>query len=68
MKEVRIEIDRNGRIKILYSGFIGDECFAEAQKLYMLLKSKGVDVTIEQVTPTQEYYTTTIQQKTEVSL
>ena len=67
MKEIRIEVDRNGRVKILYSGFIGDECFKEAQKLYTLLKSKGVDVTIEQVTPTQEYYTTT-QQKSKVSL
>jgi len=67
MKEVRVEITREGKIRILYQGFIGDGCFAEAQKLYMLLKSKGVDVTIEQVTPTQEYYTTTTQ-KTKVSL
>jgi hypothetical protein len=67
MKEIRIEIDRNGRIKILYSGFIGDGCFAEAQKLYMLLKSKGVDVVIEQTTPTQEFYTQQ-QQKSKVSL
>jgi len=67
MREIRIEVDRNGKIRILYSGFIGDECFREAEKLYMILKSKGVDVTIEQVTPTQEYYTTTTQ-KTKVSL
>jgi hypothetical protein len=67
MKEIRIEIARDGKIKILYSGFVGDECFKEAQKLYTLLKSKGVDVAIEQVTPTQEYYTTT-QQKSKVSL
>ena len=66
MKEIRIEIDRN-KVRILYSGFVGDECFAEAQKLYALLKSKGVDVVIEQVTPTQEYYITTTQ-KTKVSL
>jgi len=67
MKEIRIEITRDGRIKVLYSGFVGDECFAEAQKLYALLKSKGVDVVIEQVTPTQEYYVTQTQ-KTKVSL
>jgi hypothetical protein len=67
VKEVRIEITRDGKIKILYSGFVGDECFKEASKLYNLLKSKGVDVSIEQVTPTQEYYTTT-QQKSKVSL
>jgi type 1 glutamine amidotransferase len=68
MKEVRIEITRDGKVRILYSGFIGDECFREAQKLYALLKSKGVDVTIEQVTPTQEFYTQQQQQKSKVSL
>jgi len=68
MKEIRIEIDRNGKVRILYSGFVGDECFREAEKLYMLLKSKGVDVVIEQVTPTQEYYMQTQTQKSKVSL
>jgi hypothetical protein len=68
MKEIRVEVDQNGRIKILYSGFVGDECFREAQRLYALLKSKGVDVTIEQVTPTQEFYTQQQQQKSKVSL
>jgi len=67
MKEVRIEITRDGKIKILYSGFVGDECFKEASKLYNLLKNRGVDVSIEQVTPTQEYYITQTQ-KTKVSL
>jgi hypothetical protein len=67
MKEVRIEITRDGKVRILYSGFVGDECFREAQKLYTLLKGKGVDVSIEQVIPTQEYYTATTQ-KTKVSL
>ena len=66
MKEIRVEITQ-GKIRILYQGFIGDECFREAEKLYMLLKSKGVDVVIEQVTPTQEYYVTQTQ-KSKVSL
>ena len=66
MKEIRVEITQ-GKIRILYQGFIGDECFREAEKLYMLLKSKGVDVTIEQVTPTQEYYIQQ-QQRSKVSL
>jgi hypothetical protein len=68
MKEIRVEVDQNGRIKILYSGFVGDECFRDAQKLYALLKSKGVDVTVEQVIPTQEYYTTQQAQKSKVFL
>jgi len=56
MKEIRIEVDREGRIRILYSGFAGNACFEEARKLYAQLKSLGIDVTIEQITPTQEYY------------
>jgi type 1 glutamine amidotransferase len=64
MKEIRVEIDSNGKVRILYSGFSGGECFEEAKRLYMLLKSKGIQVTLEQVTPTQEYYQTSTSQKT----
>jgi len=56
MKEVRVEIDKDGRLKVLYSGFAGNACFEEARKLYAQLKALGIDVTIEQITPTQEYY------------
>jgi hypothetical protein len=68
MKEIKIEISRDGKIKILYSGFVGDECFKEAQRLYTLLKSKGVEVSIEQITPTQEYYIAQQAQRSKVSL
>jgi len=66
MKEIRIEIDKDGKVKILYQGFQGSQCFEEAKRLYMLLKSKGVDVSIEQITPTQEYYQVQIQKQKEV--
>jgi type 1 glutamine amidotransferase len=66
MKEIRIEIDSNGKVKILYSGFQGDACFEEAKKLYNLLKSKGVQVSLEQVVPTQEYYQIQTQKAREV--
>ena len=61
MKEIIIEINKNGKIKVLYKGFQGNLCFEEAKKLYQLLKNQGIDISIEQITPTQEYY---IQQKT----
>lgn len=57
MREIRIEIDEGGKVRILYQGFAGEACFEEARRLYALLKAQGLDVTIEQVTPTQEYYT-----------
>jgi ketol-acid reductoisomerase len=56
-REVWVEIDREGKVKILYRGFVGDECFKEAQRIYELLKAQGVEVTVEQVVPTQEYFT-----------
>jgi len=58
VREVRVEIDRDGRVRILYQGFQGDACFEEAKRLYATLKAQGLDVSIEQVMPTQEYYTT----------
>ena len=66
MKEIRVEIDSNGKVRILYQGFQGEACFEEAKKLYNLLLSKGVQVTLEQVTPTQEYYQTQITKQKEV--
>jgi len=67
MREIRVEIDRDGKVRILYQGFAGGECFEEARRLYALLKAQGLDVTIEQVTPTQEYYTTQARAKGVVS-
>jgi arylamine N-acetyltransferase len=66
MKEVRIEIDKDGKIKVLYQGFVGGACFEEARRLYALLKAQGLDVSIEQVTPTQEYYVAVAQKTREV--
>jgi pentatricopeptide repeat protein len=66
MKEIRIEIDKDGKVKILYQGFVGNQCFEEAKKLYNLLKSKGVDVSIEQITPTNEFYQVQLQKQKEV--
>jgi len=63
MREIRVEIDSNGKVKILYQGFQGGECFEEAKRLYNLLRDKGVEVSLEQVAPTQEYYQTSITTK-----
>lgn len=47
MKEIRIVIDKNGRISIDFDGFIGKQCFKEREKLQELLKKYGIDVSIE---------------------
>jgi len=58
MHEIIVEIDKGGKVRILYKGFKGGACFDEARKLYEALKAQGVEVTIEQVVPTQEFYET----------
>lgn len=58
MRKVTIEIDEDGKLKIRYLGFKGEACFEEAKKLIALLKAFGVDVNIEKVEKTEEYYIT----------
>lgn len=58
MKTVTITITEDGKVKIQWSGYQGEECFTEARKLYNLLRSMGVDVELERVEKTPEYYTT----------
>jgi hypothetical protein len=56
MREVWVEVGADGRVRVFYRGFAGDECFREAQRIYELLKAQGVEVAVEQVVPTDEYY------------
>ncbi len=58
MRKVIIEIDENGKLKILYRGFKGQACFEETKKLITLLKSSGIDVDIEKIEKTDEFYIT----------
>jgi hypothetical protein len=55
-REVWVEVGADGKVRVLYRGFAGDECFREAQRLYETLRAQGVEVAVEQVVPTQEYY------------
>jgi hypothetical protein len=56
MKNIKVIINEDGKIKIEYSGFQGDECFLEAKKLYEKLKNLGVNVEIQATQVTQEFY------------
>lgn len=59
MREIVVEVDKDGRVKVLYRGFAGRECFEEAERLYKLLRAQGLEVAIEYIVPTQEYYART---------
>jgi len=56
MKSVDVIINPDGSVKVTYSGFKGGACFEEAKRIYERLKALGVNVSIEKVTPTAEYY------------
>jgi len=56
MKQVKILIQNNGKILIRYQGFKGEECFTEAEKIYKLLAQKGINIEIEKIKKTDEYY------------
>ncbi|MEM3793290.1 MAG: hypothetical protein QXS76_00125 [Candidatus Bathyarchaeia archaeon] len=58
MRSVEIIVDEEGRLHIKWGGFKGDACFQEAERLYALLKSLGMEVRKERVERTPESYTT----------
>jgi len=63
MKRIDITIDENGEVRVIYKGFIGEECFTEAKRLYNFLRKLGVHVNIEKTVKTKEYYSTKEQHK-----
>ena len=50
-KGVSIRIKSGGKVEVEWEGFRGQACYLEAQKLYALLKNKGVDVEIKEIKP-----------------
>jgi hypothetical protein len=55
MQGIRVEVDNDGRTKMLYEGFKGDLCFKEAERLLAGLKALGVDVDVEKVKRTEAF-------------
>ena len=54
--EVIAEVDKEGRVTILMRGFRGQACVPEASRIIELLKSKGVEVHVQEAKPTEEMY------------
>lgn len=49
MQSIKIEVDDEGRVKVLYDGFKGEMCFKEAEKLLAGLKTLGVEAEVQEV-------------------
>jgi len=58
MKRIDIFVDQDGKVHIRFSGFVGRECLAEAEKLIAGLKSAGLEVITERVEVHPEFYAT----------
>jgi hypothetical protein len=49
-------VNKDGKVQFKYQGFVGKACLIEADKLQQLLKSMGLDTTVEKIIPTEEMY------------
>ena len=48
MKEMKIRIDKNGRLHFDFNGYVGDECFQHREEIMKILRDRyGVDLEIE---------------------
>ena len=55
-RRIDVEVGRDGRLKIEFSGFSGDTCYEEAEALAKALREMGlwaIPVTVTPKSPTQ---------------
>lgn len=57
-KRIDIKVDEHGKVHVDTSGFSGDACVKEAEKLIAMLRQAGLDVETEDVKLKEEYYVT----------
>lgn len=55
-KRIDIKVDENGKVHIDTSGFVGDSCAKEAERLVALLQQAGLDVKTDKLELKAEYY------------
>jgi hypothetical protein len=55
MREVRAEIDKDGRVSIEFTGFVGDECVEERERLRKILLDFGVIIEAREIRKKSEY-------------
>jgi len=49
MKQVKAEINKNGRVRIEFIGFRGDECAEERERLRKIMQDLGVILEVKEV-------------------
>jgi len=53
-KSIDVAIDKDGKVHIKTSGFSGETCLKEAERLIALLQQAGLDVKTEDLKLTEE--------------
>jgi len=48
-RKIEVTIGQNGEVVVEFSGFPGEECFTEAERLQALLASLGLEVDVKDV-------------------
>ncbi|GEM_PF-1679868 len=67
MREIRVTVGKDGKVKIDMIGYVGQACLLDADKLIGLLKSLGVDVSdISTVLKPEAFATVDVRAKSEV--
>jgi hypothetical protein len=46
-REVEVSIGKDGELRVEFSGFAGDECLDEAERLQAVLASLGLEIAVE---------------------
>ncbi|HDN17994.1 MAG TPA: DUF2997 domain-containing protein [Candidatus Bathyarchaeota archaeon] len=67
MREIRVTVGKDGKVKIDMIGYIGQSCLLDANRLIGLLKNLGVDVSdISTVLKPEAFATIDVRAKSEV--
>lgn len=67
-RAIRIEVDKKtGKVKWDFDGFVGEACFAEAEKLRRLLRERfGINVEVEEIVEKPEARISEVEEEKQV--
>jgi hypothetical protein len=63
MPEVLFEVDREGKVRAIYRGFVGSSCLEQAKRIVQALRNLGAEVETEKLEPTPEYFQAGVRQE-----
>jgi hypothetical protein len=63
MPEILFEIDKNGKVRAIYRGFMGQACLEQAKRIAQALRNLGAEVETEKLEPTPEYFQAGVRQE-----